>query len=145
MKTIKFSINNWDHLYSLQQAISHADQLTGRTLTLTGRVINSAFLNHADTPISIVFSQADSSPSYTLIEPKLYEIGRMAFEKKHLSTNILVNRNVFEELRKNLMEYADIDGIHIVVSVGLLCDAEIWNENETLQIIQLDYAMQGDA
>ena len=42
------------------------------------------------------------------------------------------------------MEYADIEGIHIIITIGLLSDKDHWLEGEKLQIIKLDYAMKGD-
>jgi len=159
MKQIKFSINNWDHLYSLQQAIAHSNQLTGRTLGIRGSVRNSAFLNRLDTRISITFVQLDSAPDYPLRKlsantPATHILGAMTLCNQQLSTEISVDRDIFEELRKNLMEYADIDGIHIVVTLGLCDESEhldkspeeaIWAENQSLEIVQLDYAMKGDA
>jgi len=145
IKAIQFSINNWGHLYSLQQAISHDEQLTGRKLSLKGRILNSGFLNNIDTAISIDFLQSDIPPNYPLINNELYEIGVISLRNKQLTSAISVNRNVFEELRKNLMEYADIEGIHIIVSLGLISNAEVWDDNVSLKIVQLDYAMKGDA
>ena len=147
--TLNFSINNWGHLYSLQQAISHNNQLTGRKLSLRGRILNRPFLQNQDTPVSIDFIQVDKAPVYPLIDPPAqdleHELGVMTLADQQLTTCIKVDRNVFEELRKNLMEYADIEGIHIIVSPGLLSGAEHWPDGETLQIVQLDYAMKGDA
>lgn len=163
MKQIKFSINNWDHLYSLQQAVAHNNQLTGRTLGIRGSVKNSAFLNHLDTGISITFVQLDSTPDYPLKKlpantaddtSGMPVLGTMTLSKQQLSTEISVDRNIFEELRKNLMEYADIEGIHIMVTLGLCDESEhsvelpeeaVWAENQSLEIVQLDYAMKGDA
>jgi len=145
IQNIKFSINNWGHLYSLQQAISHNKQLTGRKLSITGRILNSAFLNKADTPISIDFFQTDSPPSYTLINQATYELGTINLKNQQITSCIMLDRNVFEEMRKNLMEYGDIEGIHIIVSLGVLCDEPVWKPGIALQIVQLDYAMKGDA
>ena len=62
-----------------------------------------------------------------------------------LSADINVDKGVFEELRKNLMEYADIEGIHIMVTIGVvLNDNETWKNDQDLNIIQFDYAMKGD-
>jgi len=145
IQNIKFSINNWGHLYSLQQAISHNKQLTGRKLTITGRILNSPLLNKIDTAISIDFIQTDSPPTYTDMGEDTCELGTLKLHNQQLSTRILVDRNVFEEMRKNLMEYADIEGIHIVVNLGVLCEEPIWKPDTTLPIVQLDYAMKGDA
>ncbi len=163
MKQITFSINNWRHLYSLQQAVAHNSQLTGRTPSIRGSVKNSAFPNPLDTRISITFVQLDSPPLYPLKKPPANATantpgtpvpGTMSLSKQQLSTEISVDRNIFEELRKNLMEYADIEGIHIMVTLGLCCESEhqgglpeeaVWAENQLPEIVQLDYAMKGDA
>ncbi len=145
IKNLQFSINNWSHLYSLQQAIQHNDQLTGNKLSLTGSISSTSFLNNINTPVTIDFIQSDSTPAYPAIKTGLNELGIMALENKALKTCITVDRKIFEELRKNLMEYADIEGIHIVVTIGLLCNANVWEENNFLPIVQLDYAMKGDA
>ena len=142
---LSFSINNWDHLYSLQQAIAHNNQLTGRKLNLRGRVLNQPFLRNHDTNISIDFVQVENKPVYPLIDTDTHELGKMTLSDQQLATCIEVDRAVFEELRKNLMEYADIEGIHIMINLGLLCDTEHWHEGETLKIVQLDYAMKGDS
>lgn len=144
IQNIKFSINNWGHLYSLQQAISHNKQLTGRKLSITGRIPNSTFLNKVDTPICIDFFQTDSPPSYTLINQDTYELGTINLQNQQITSRIMLDRNVFEEMRKNLMEYGDIEGIHIIVSLDLLSDEPIWEDDIALQIVQLDYAMKGD-
>jgi len=143
--TLRFPVNNWNHLYSLQQAITHNNMLTGRTLEIKGRILNQAFLQHKDTPISIQFTQVDSTPNYPVIQSEQHELGLIQYSQQQLSTQIQVDRQVFEELRKNLMEYANIEGIHIMVTLGLLSDKTAWQENSTLQVVQLDYAMKGDA
>ncbi|VAW64282.1 hypothetical protein MNBD_GAMMA09-1376 [hydrothermal vent metagenome] len=155
IKTLKFSINNWQHLYSLQQAVLHNSQRTGRTLCIDARVVNCAFLNHKDSDISIKFIQLENAPDYPLKStspntPGLPVLGSIVLSQQMLSTEIQVDRAVFEELRKNLMEYADIDGIHIIITLGLFFEAtaqenDLWNEGQSLEIMQLDYAMKGDS
>jgi hypothetical protein len=145
IQTLSFSINNWTHLYSLQQAIAHNEQLTGRSLSIRGRILNQAFLQNRDTPISIDFIQSDTPPTYPQIDTGTFTLGEIMLTNDQLQTRINVGRDVFEEMRKNLMEYADIEGIHIMVSLGLVSDANYWPETEALQIVKLDYAMKGDA
>jgi len=145
IQLLSFSINNWGHLYSLQQAISHNQQLTGRELTISSRVLNKPFLKHHDTPVIIKFLQVDQSPNYSITKDGTHVLGQMLLTNKSLETSIQVDRNVFEELRKNLMEYADIEGIHIIISLGLLSNNDHWQDGETLDIVKLDYAMKGDA
>jgi len=150
IQTFKFSINSWDHLYSLQQAILHNDQLTGRTLSIKGRVIGHALLDNHDTDIIIQFLQSDTPPDYPAFDlsanqQSIHILGELLFSDNTLSTNISVDRNIFEELRKNLMEYADIEGIHIIVTLGIICMSKRLQPGDSLKIIQLDYAMKGDA
>jgi len=145
IQTLSFPVNNWSHLYSLQQAISHNAQQTGRKLSIQGRILNQPFLHNIDTKVSIDFNQVEQAPDYPLINADLHELGLMTFNAHQLETSIKIDRNVFEELRKNLMEYADIEGIHIMITLGLLSNSEHWQNGETLQIVQLDYAMKGDS
>jgi len=145
IQLLSFSINNWGHLYSLEQAISHNKQLTGHKLSISSRILNKAFLNNHDTSVNIDFHQVDQTPEYPLIDDTTHELGQMIFTTGKLESSIQVDRNVFEELRKNLMEYADIEGIHIIVTIGLLSNNDRWQDNETLKIVKLDYAMKGDA
>ena len=139
-----FSVNNWSHLYSLQKAISHQNQLTGNELTVSGRLLKHAFLNNVDTAISITFFQSDPPPDYERLDNELHLLGEMLFLNQKLTSNIHVERAVFEELRKNLMEYADIEGIHIMLNLEVISGEEQWKNDTKLKIIQLDYAMKGD-
>lgn len=141
---LSFSINSWGHLYSLQNAITHNKQLTGRHLSISGQLLNLDFLDNNTTEININFLQTDHSPEYHQTQNDEYILGEIRLSDNKLFTEIKVDKNVFEELRKNLMEYADIEGIHIMVSLGVLSDNETWQEDEKLNIIQLDYAMKGD-
>ena len=145
IQTLSFSINNWGHLYSLQQAIMHNEQSTGRTLSIHGRLLNQPFLNNKDTDITIHFTQADKTPRYTSNNQDQFVLGEIIYTQGRLHTDITVDRMVFEELRKNLMEYADIDGIHIIVSLGIETSDNAWPENQGYNLLQLDYAMKGDA
>jgi len=145
IKTLKFSINGWTHLYSLQQAIQHNHQQSGRTLDIKGRIIGNAFLNQQDTDISICFLQTNDTPEYSLIDETILELALIKLTNRNLHTEVLVDKQVFEELRKNLMEYADIEGIHIIVTLGVLSTDNFWPDNASLSLVQLDYAMKGDA
>lgn len=144
LKTLSFSVNNWNHLYSLQAAVQHNQQATGRSLTVQGRLLNQALLQHQDTPVSIRFVQSDQPPEYAREQGQLV-LAEMQRKPDGLNCEIAVDRGVFEELRKNLMEYADIEGIHIMVSLGLLCDQAEWPDNQSLPLLELNYAMKGDA
>ena len=144
IQSLSFPINNWGHLYSLQQAVLNNKQLTGRELIINSRILNNPFLKHHDTAVIIKFLQVEQAPDYPKANNNTRQLGEMLFKDSQLESNIQVDRNVFEELRKNLMEYADIEGIHIIITIGLLSDKDHWLEGEKLQIIKLDYAMKGD-
>ncbi len=145
---MRFSIEHWDHLYSLHRAIQHNQQWTGRRLQIKGQIRNQTLLEHQDTPIQISFLQSDQPPQYpelsidNTVYPVLADICR---EDEHISVEIPVDRMVFEELRRNLMEYADIDGIHIMVSICVAHPSTSWAIGQTLPLLELDYAMRGDA
>ena len=150
IQQLNFSINNWSHLYSLQQAVQHNQQHTGRILGITGQIRNSSFLHNSDTAVNVRFLQCSDIPDYpedemTGISPAPAVLGSMQYHNNQLSSEIIVDQRVFEELRKNLMEYADIDGIHIMVTLGVATDADHWLPDQQLNILQLDYAMKGDA
>ena len=144
IKTIKFSINNWSHLYSLEQAIQHAQQATGKHLSINGNIRKEPLFNDKDTPITINFNQVNDLPGYRDLGQYLI-LGQMTYREDKLLCSLPVDKHVFEELRKNLMEYAGIDGIHIVVTVGLLLQNDKWPLNAPADIVKLDYAMRGDA
>lgn len=140
---LSFSIDRWAHLYSLQQAIVYSQQQTGRKLTITGLLHKQAFLQNKDTSISINFIQTDQAPTYPLTASGTHILGSMLLSNHSLSTNIKVERRIFEELNKNLLEYADIEGICIIVTLSVLSTSEFWQDNDSLEIIQLDYSMKG--
>ncbi len=142
---IQFSINNWSHLYSLEQAINRALDATGQNLTIQGTLRKQNFLDNQDTDIYINFYQVDDIPSYSRGPEGQLILGEITRLPNRLDCKLPVDGDVFEEMRKNLMEYADIEGIHIMVTLGLLLNQPIWPINNSAPIIKLDYAMRGDA
>lgn len=142
---IKFSVNNWDHLYSLEQAILNDEYNTGKTLSITGMIRNENFLTNIDTPIHITLNQVNGTPKYKRCADGQIILGKLRHHDDKLDCSIPVSENVFNELRKNIMEYADIDGIHIIVNLGLILNQNIFPIDTELSIIKLDYAMKGDA
>lgn len=142
---IQFSINNWGHLYSLEQAINRATEACGKNLNIQGTLRQQAFLDKQDTDININFYQVDGIPSYTRNSADQMILGEITRLANRLDCQLPVDACVFEEMRKNLMEYADIEGIHIMVTLGLLLDQQDWPINSSVPIIKLDYAMRGDA
>ena len=144
MKTLKFSVNNWNHLYSLEQAVLKDQQITGKYLTISGLVNELDLLENKSTPVLITFNQVDDIYEYNKTKSGQIILGHIKRLNDKLESTLPVNGNVFEELRKNLMEYSDIDGIHIVVSIGLDSEPHDWPVNTEYSILKLDYAMKGD-
>lgn len=145
IQLLSFPINRWSHLYSLQQAVKHNQQLSGRKLSIRGRIVNQAFLQHCDTHIQIDFLQVNNPPNYPQLDQTSQQLGLLQFTEQQLTAHIQVDKEVFEELRKNLMEYSAIEGINIMLTLGLLSNNEHFQKTESLPIVQLDYAMKGDA
>lgn len=142
---LRFSVSQWQHLYSLQQAIQHAEQGTGKTLSITGKILNEPLLENQDTPVHIQFRQVEGTPEYQINLHNAMVLGQMQRTSQGLLSQLPVDARVFEELRRNLMEYADLDGIHIVVNLGIELDGATWPMDLQANILQLDYAMRGDA
>ncbi|MDH5473238.1 MAG: hypothetical protein OEY87_10765 [Gammaproteobacteria bacterium] len=141
---INFSVNNWHHLYSLEQAIQKQQQATGSTLTIQGTIRNAELLANQDTGVEISFKKVTGIPEYESTPTQSIILGEINRQDNKLNCTLLVDETVFEELRKNLMEYADIDGIHIVVTLGILINKP-WPVNTKAKLVKLDYAMKGDA
>ena len=145
IKLISFSVNNWIHLYSLEQAIQKQQQMTGGSLSIHGNIRNCELLQDQDTAIEITFNKVTDTPQYESSNTQTIILGNITRQENKISSSLPVEEHVFEELRKNLMEYADIDGIHIVVTLGVLLEDEQWPVNKTAKLVKLDYAMKGDA
>ncbi len=143
-KTIKFSINSWTHLYSLEQAVLHAEESSGKSLRIEGTIRKELLSGDQDFSVRIRFDQVSGIPNYQRTESGDLLLGQLIRSNEKLEADLPVDENVFEELRKNLMEYADIDGIHIVVTIGLQIGDQLAN-NQSANIVKLDYAMRGDA
>jgi len=145
IKLISFSVNNWIHLYSLEQAIQKNQLASGGSLSIHGKIMNCEWLDNQDMPVEITFNKATETPPYASTNEQTIILGKITRQDDKITSSIPVDENVFEELRKNLMEYADIDGIHIIVTLGVLLDDKQWPVNGTLKLVKLDYAMKGDA
>ena len=144
IKLISFSVNNWIHLYSLEQAIQKQQQMTGGSLSIHGNIRNCELLNNQDMVIEITFNKVTDTPQYESTDTQSIILGGISRQKNKISSSLAVDEHVFEELRKNLMEYADIDGIHINVTLGILLDDNQWPVNKPIKLVKLDYAMKGD-
>lgn len=142
--TINFSINSWQHLYSLKAAIERKQQAAGSTLTIQGVIRNTPLTEHQDTPILITFNKARGIPTYQTDSSGKIILGKLHYQNQCLTTELAIDDEIFNELKKNLLEYGEIDGIHIVVSLELESEARI-NSNQEINILDLKYAMKGDA
>lgn len=140
--TLRFALNTWQHLYSLQQAIRQTDNLTGNQLIVNGVIRNEALFDRHDRPIAINFTQT-VTPQYRQTTDNQMILGQL-LPGNTLQANIQINSAVFAELKKNLAEYIGIDGIHIIVTIGLKLPADGWQQHTAADIVQLDYAMKGD-
>jgi len=145
IKTVRFSVSNWHQLYSLHQAILQAEQASGKTLSMAGKIRNEPLLDSQDTDITICFRQQDNLHPGHREQNQPLVLGQIQRTNTGLHAELPVPEKVFEEMRRNLVEYADIDGIHIIVSIGIALDENSWPMERDIDILQLDYAMRGDA
>jgi hypothetical protein len=143
--TLKFSVNTWQHLYSLQQAITHAHMQSGNHLQVHGKIRGEALLDKQDTAVELHFFQSTQTPVYAKDASGATILGQIQRTPEKLRADIQLDARVFEELRKNLREYTAVDGIHIVVTLELALKNPNWPANTHADIIALDYAMKGDA
>ena len=138
----KFVLNTWQHLYSLQQAIQQTGHFTGNRLRVSGVIRNQGVFNNRDMPIELTFSPSDN-PQYQKTADQQLIFGQLS-GNDDLHADIQVNAAVFKELKQNLIEYMSIEGIHILVTIGLSYAETTWHPLATADIVQLDYAMKGD-
>ncbi|MCW8956983.1 MAG: hypothetical protein OQL09_08875 [Gammaproteobacteria bacterium] len=141
---ITFPINSWNHLYSLKAAIEHKQQSKGKVLAIVGSIRNTPLTQRQDTPIFIELLNVHGSPNYQTNTSGEIILGTLHYQDQGLKTQLSIDDEVFEEFRKNLMEYGDIEGIHIVVSLELEGNPDIATR-QTMNILDLKYAMKGDA
>jgi len=141
---IKFSIDRWEHMYSLKAAIERKNDATGNKLCLQGTIHNSTLPNHPETPVLIELSNVHELPTYPINKSDELILGTLNYQNHKFHSQLSVNGEIFNELKKNLIEYGNIDGIHIVVNIELEGAPE-YNEQQHINILNLTYAMKGDA
>ena len=140
--TIRFPLNTWQHLYSLQQAVQQSGNFSGNQLLVNGVIRNEALFDQRDIPVQIAFSQS-ATPQYKMTADNQIILGQL-FRDDTLHTEIQIDAPIFAELKKNLVEYIGIEGIHIMVTIGLKLPDTGWQQKTAADIVQLDYAMKGD-
>ena len=138
----KFVMNTWQHLYSLQQAIQQTGHFTGSQLRVSGVIRNQGVFKNRDMPIQLTLLPIDN-PQYQKTADQQLIFGQLS-GNDDLHADIQVNAAVFKELKQNLIEYMSIEGIHILVTIGLSYAETTWHPLATADIVQLDYAMKGD-
>lgn len=142
---LKFSINHWQHLYSIKEAISITHHGNGKTLSISGKLINSPLFDNQTTGIIIYFKEIEEIADYPCTQSGDLIFGQLTKNNHELSTTININEAIFTELKKNIIEYTDIEGIHIVVSLIIKTPTETWTDTGSADIISLEYAMKGDS
>lgn len=143
LHTCRFSINTWQHLYALHRAVLKTDTGDANQLRIHGVNRNETLFNRQDTPIELVFSLQDAV-HYPVSHDNRLILAPLHRSSDGLKASIPVTSSVFAELKKNLAEYMGIEGIHIIVSLGLQVPDSDWRENNPAAIIELEYAMKGD-
>lgn len=145
MKLLKFPVNSWNHLYSLEQAIINSELSSANQLGIHGRIRNNDYLDRIDTDVDIHFQQTHDTPDYSRTTDQQLILGQVTRHEAGLVANLQIDSRVFNELKKNLLEYADIEGIHIMITLGILDDTSDWAIGTSRALLKLDYAMKGDA
>jgi hypothetical protein len=138
----KFALDTWQHLYSLQQAIEQTDGLSGNRLSISGVIRKQAAFHNRDIPIQITFTSNDN-PHYKKTADQQIIFGQLSHGDA-LHAEIQISAPVFRELKQNLIEYMGIEGIHILITIGLHYTESDWQQLRSSHIVQLDYAMKGE-
>lgn len=139
IKTLKFSVDSWAHLYSLTLAVQKNSRNSGRSLSISGCFQHADFSDAGESDICIKFVHVDESPGYKIDENQLV-FAELEKNKNVFSAEIMVAESVFLELKRNLIEYADIEGIHMIFNLKIFLS----EDNPAMKIIDLEYAMKGD-
>ena len=140
--TFKFHLNTWQHLYSLQQALQQTLNFSGNRLIIAGVIRNEAFFSRRDMPVQLTFTEA-TAPQYKKNADNKFIFGQL-HRGDELTGDIYIDARVFAEIKKNLVEYIGIDGIHMQITIGIDLTGADWQHKTSADITQLDYAMQGD-
>jgi len=143
--TLKFPVNQWQHLYSLAKAIQHDENLAAEKLIIHGETTNPALLNGKRKQLELCFYPVTNIPAYQRLDDGNIIVGQLSLQQEPLLAQLAVSQPVFDEMVKNLREYADIEGIHIMVKITLRADTGDTSTMDTIDILDVEYAMRGDA
>ncbi|MCK4708747.1 MAG: hypothetical protein KAU21_09030 [Gammaproteobacteria bacterium] len=142
---VKFPINRWKHLYSLEQAILHASEDTGRHLIIDGSCPSVDFLANQKLNFELRLVNVSQYPQYRKLHGGHMVLATLVYdEKDHIfKGEMMVDSQVFEELRNNIIEYSAIDGIFIEATLGLRFEAEEkLVPGAEIEMISFEYAMR---
>ena len=142
---LKFPINRWKHLYSLEQAILHASDDTGRRMVVEGSCPVVDFLSNQALNFELTLVNVSQYPQYRKLHGGHLVLASLAYDESNqcLKGEMMVDGQVFEELRNNIIEYSAIDGIFIEAELGLrFNDKDNLDNAETVEMIAFQYAMR---
>ncbi len=142
---VKFPINRWKHLYSLEQAILHASEDTGRRLIIDGSCPVVDFLDNQKLDFELTLVNVTQYPQYRKLHGDQRVLASLRYDEKtrSLKGEMQVDNQVFEELRNNIIEYSAIDGIFIEATLGLRFERDKMPvEGEEIEMIAFEYAMR---
>ena len=97
IKLISFSVSNWIHLYSLEQAIQK-QHMSGASLSINGKIRNCELLANQDTPIDITFNKAIDFPQYPLTDSQAIVLGTITQQENKITSSLPVDEDVFNDL-----------------------------------------------
>ena len=142
---LKFPINRWKHLYSLEQAILHASDDTGRQLVVEGSCSKLVFLAIQKLDFELTLVNVSQYPQYRKLHGGHMVLATLTYDSgsQTLKGEMMVDSQVFEELRSNIIEYSAIDGIFIEAELGLrFADKDTLENGEKVDMISFQYAMR---
>jgi len=142
---LKFPINRWKHLYSLEQAILHASEDTGRHLVIDGSCPSVDFLSNQKLSFELTLVNVTQYPQYRKLHGGHLVLATLSYDENDqiFKGEMKVDSQVFEELRNNIVEYSAIDGIFIETTLGLRFeDKQKLETGDQVEMISFEYAMR---
>lgn len=139
---IRFPLDRWNSLYSLASAVSERRRASDHALVLKG---SGACENRA-CGIELVLERYHDAPAYAETAAHRTILGtctvREHDDRVEINGTIPVPAEVFAELLKNLVEYSGIDGIQVMITLGIEADAFPGTPAVRLSVTRLDYALR---
>ncbi|MDH5516277.1 MAG: hypothetical protein OEY36_00485 [Gammaproteobacteria bacterium] len=142
---IKFPINRWKHLYSLEQAVLHASEDSGRHLLIDGSCPLAEINSKQPLNFTLRLVNVTQYPQYRKLHGGEMVLATLSYDQsaQSLHGEMMVDSQVFEELRSNILEYSAIDGIFIEATLGLrLASTAPLADADKVEMIAFQYAMR---